>query len=99
MKPCFVPDTLCVSPAAAVAESSTSSVSPKSRFLAALGMTPVMRGGPYPCSSVFICGSPSLSDGDFFVGAEDGAQGLADFAQGGVGAPAVENARHGGLGA
>src|SRR3990172_891417 len=41
-----------------------------------------------------LCGERYLGHGDFFVGAEDGAEGVADFAQGGVGAHAVEDARH-----
>src|SRR6516165_4024602 len=33
-------------------------------------------------------------NGDFFVGAEDGAQGFADFAEGGVGLHRIINERH-----
>src|SRR5882672_8233413 len=35
-----------------------------------------------------------LGDGDFFVGAEDGAHGFADFAEGGVGFYGVVDAGH-----
>src|SRR5882762_7349740 len=36
----------------------------------------------------------SLGDGDFFVGAEDGAHGFADFAEGGVGFHGIVDVRH-----
>src|SRR5690242_10755257 len=43
--------------------------------------------------------SERLGDGDFFVGAEDGAHGFADFAEGGVGFYGVVDERHEVLGA